>query len=219
MLDDSFIFGLGFFAQGLFSARLLVQWFLSEKAKKVVAPDLFWQLSLVASFLLLVYGIFRKDLVIVGGQVVSFYIYLRNLQLKNVWPTFPMWFRLLSLSAPVLAIFFLIFIPNEYNIQDMMHNPLITAQLYTIGAIGQFIFTFRFIYQLIYSERLHESVLPPLFWIISITGALIIIGYAIVRRDPVIIVGQMFGTLIYARNLFLYYTRKALNREAGKNVR
>ncbi len=100
-----------------------------------------------------------------------------------------------------------------------MHNPLITAQLYTIGAIGQFIFTFRFIYQLIYSERLHESVLPPLFWIISITGALIIIGYAIVRRDPVIIVGQMFGILIYARNLFLYYTRKALNREAGKNVR
>ena len=208
MLDDSFIFGLGFFAQGLFSARLLVQWFLSEKAKKVVSPDLFWQLSLVASFLLLVYGILRKDLVIVGGQVVSFYIYLRNLQLKNVWQSFPGWLRILSLSAPVLAILFLFFTPNEYNIQDMMNNPLITAQLYTVGAIGQFIFTFRFVYQLIYSEKRHESMLPPMFWLISITGALIIISYAIVRRDPVIILGQMFGTLIYSRNLILYYTRR-----------
>jgi lipid-A-disaccharide synthase-like uncharacterized protein len=215
MLEDSFIFGLGFFAQGLFSARLLVQWFLSEKAKKVVAPDLFWQLSLVASFLLLVYGILRKDLVIVGGQIVSFYIYLRNLQLKNVWRSFPWWLRVLLLSAPVLAILFLVFTPNEYNIQDMMHNPLITAQLYTVGAIGQFIFTFRFIYQLIYSERQHESVLPPLFWIISITGSLIIIGYAIVRHDPVIIVGQMFGSLIYIRNLFLYHTRKEVNRKVS----
>lgn len=208
MIDDSFVYGLGFFAQGLFSARLLVQWFLSEKARKVVSPDLFWQLSLVASFLLLVYGILRKDLVIVGGQVVSFYIYLRNLQLKNVWQSFPVWLRTLSLSAPVLAVLFLFFTPNEYNIKDMMNNPLITAQLYTVGAIGQFIFTFRFVYQLIYSEKRHESMLPPTFWIISITGALIIISYAIVRRDPVIILGQMFGTLIYSRNLILYYTQR-----------
>ncbi|MDN5290568.1 MAG: hypothetical protein PWQ06_807 [Anaerophaga sp.] len=214
MLDDSFIFGLGFFAQGLFSARLLVQWFLSEKAKKVVSPDLFWQLSLVASILLLVYGILRKDLVIVGGQFVSFYIYLRNLQLKNVWQSFPWWLRVLALSAPVLAILFLFITPTEYNIRDMMHNPLITAQLYTVGAIGQFIFTFRFIYQLIYSERHHESLLPPMFWVISITGSLIIIGYAIVRRDPVIILGQIFGTLIYSRNLILYYTRRVRDREA-----
>ncbi|MBZ4676848.1 MAG: lauroyl acyltransferase [Anaerophaga sp.] len=214
MLDDSFIFGLGFFAQGLFSARLLVQWFLSEKAKKVVSPDLFWQLSLVASILLLIYGILRKDLVIVGGQFVSFYIYLRNLQLKNVWQSFPWWLRVLALSAPVLAILFLFITPTEYNIRDMMHNPLITAQLYTVGAIGQFIFTFRFIYQLIYSERHHESLLPPMFWVISITGSLIIIGYAIVRRDPVIILGQIFGTLIYSRNLILYYTQRVRDREA-----
>lgn len=214
MLDDSFIFGLGFFAQGLFSARLLVQWFLSEKAKKVVSPDLFWQLSLVASILLLIYGILRKDLVIVGGQFVSFYIYLRNLQLKNVWQSFPWWLRVLALSAPVLAILFLFITPTEYNIRDMMHNPLITAQLYTVGAIGQFIFTFRFIYQLIYSERHHESILPPMFWVISITGSLIIIGYAIVRRDPVIILGQIFGTLIYSRNLILYYTQRVRDREA-----
>jgi lipid-A-disaccharide synthase-like uncharacterized protein len=214
MLDNLFIFGLGFFAQGLFSARLLVQWFLSEKAKKVVSPDLFWQLSLVASFLLLVYGILRKDLVIVGGQIVSFYIYVRNLQLKNVWQSFPVWLRVLSLSTPALAILFLFVTPNEYNIQGMMNNPLITAQLYTVGAIGQFIFTFRFIYQLIYSEKHHKSMLPPMFWIISITGALIIIGYAIFRQDPVIILGQMFGTLIYSRNLILYYRRRVNSRKA-----
>jgi lipid-A-disaccharide synthase-like uncharacterized protein len=53
-----------------------------------------------------------------------------------------------------------------------------------------------------------------MFWVISITGSLIIIGYAIVRRDPVIILGQIFGTLIYSRNLILYYTQRVRDREA-----
>src|SRR4051812_40281662 len=79
------IYALGFFAQSIFGARLLVQLFLSEKKGKVVSPTIFWQLSLVASFLFSIYGILRNDFVIILGQTLSYFIYIRNLQLKNDW--------------------------------------------------------------------------------------------------------------------------------------
>ncbi|SFF04299.1 lipid-A-disaccharide synthase N-terminal domain-containing protein [Thermophagus xiamenensis] len=205
MINSYFIFGLGFLAQGLFSARLLVQWLLSEKAKKVVSPDIFWQLSIVASFLLLLYGILRKDIVLMGGQVVSYFIYIRNLHLNRNWNTMYPLFRWLIIGAPILAFVLLIFNDSGYSLEDIVDNPDISLQLYTVGTIGQIIFTFRFVYQIIYSEKKQQSILPPMFWIISITGALIIAGYAIERRDPVIIIGQLSGLLIYSRNLFLYY--------------
>lgn len=205
MINNYFIFGLGFLAQGLFSARLLVQWLLSEKAKKVVSPEIFWQLSLFASLLLMGYGILRKDLVIIGGQLVSYFIYTRNLKLKNNWDQLPRTIRLLALMAPFFTLGLLIFNHNGYNFSDLAHNPKINASLFTLGTTGQVIFTFRFIYQWLYSEKKKISVLPPLFWIISISGATIIIGYAIIRKDPVLIVGQTFGILIYSRNLILHY--------------
>ena len=205
MISTSFIFGLGFLAQGLFSARLLVQWLLSEKAKKVVSPDLFWQLSIVASFLLLIYAIFRKDIVLMGGQVVSYYIYIRNLHLSRNWHTVSPLFRWVIIGAPIVAFVLLIFNDSGYNLEEIVDNPDISIQLFTVGTIGQIIFTFRFVYQIIYSEKKRQSLLPPMFWMISITGALIIAGYAIVRHDPVTIIGQLSGLLIYSRNLFLCY--------------
>lgn len=205
MIPDSYVYSMGFVAQGLFSARLLVQWLLSEKAKKVVSPDIFWQLSIFASFLLLVYGIMRKDLVIVGGQAASYFIYIRNLKIKNSWNLFPAWLRVSTLVAPGLALLLLFFNNQGYNISDLIHNPQISGSLFTLGTIGQIVFTFRFVYQWGYSERKGESLLPATFWWISITGALLIIVYAFIRRDPVILLGQVFGSVIYGRNLMLGY--------------
>ncbi|MGQ1889187.1 lipid-A-disaccharide synthase N-terminal domain-containing protein [Thermophagus sp. OGC60D27] len=217
MINPTFVFGLGFIAQGLFSARLLVQWLLSEKAKKVLSPDIFWQLSMVASFLLLVYGILRKDIVLIGGQFVSYYIYIRNLHLKRNWKTvFPL-FRWIIISAPVFSLALLVFNKSGYSLEEIVDNPEISVQLFTVGTIGQMIFTFRFVYQIIYSERKKQSLLPPVFWIISITGALIIAGYAIARNDPVIILGQLSGILIYSRNLFLHYFVAAKQKKI-KNI-
>ena len=50
------IYVIGFLAQVFFSARILLQWILSERAKKVISPAIFWQLSIVGSYLLFVYG-------------------------------------------------------------------------------------------------------------------------------------------------------------------
>ncbi|WP_291856780.1 lipid-A-disaccharide synthase N-terminal domain-containing protein [Marinilabilia sp.] len=216
MINNYFVFGLGFLAQGLFSARLLVQWLLSEKAKKVVSPEIFWQLSIFASLLLMGYGILRKDLVIIGGQAVSYFVYIRNLKLKESWEKLPKAVQLLALIAPAFTFVFLLFNHNGYNISDLAHNPDITFILFSMGTMGQVILTFRFVYQWIYSEKRKVSVLPPLFWAISIIGAAIIISYAIIRRDPVLIIGQTFGVIIYSRNLILHYSAQRRN-ESIKN--
>jgi lipid-A-disaccharide synthase-like uncharacterized protein len=73
--------GLGLAGQGLFTARMLIQWFASEKEKRSVVPVSFWWLSVLGSSLLVAYFLWRKDLVGVLGQGAGWVIYLRNLWL------------------------------------------------------------------------------------------------------------------------------------------
>ena len=77
-----------------------------------------------------------------------------------------------------------------------------------IGFSGQALFASRFIFQWIYSEKLGESKIPIIFWYLSIFGGIGLLTYATFRKDPVIIVGQMFGILIYLRNLILIYRKQ-----------
>lgn len=76
-----------------------------------------------------------------------------------------------------------------------------------IGFTGQGLFASRFIVQWIYSENKGESVIPLSFWYLSIFGGIGLLIYAIFRKDPVIILGQSFGILIYLRNLILIYKK------------
>lgn len=71
-----------------------------------------------------------------------------------------------------------------------------------IGFIGQFMFTMRFVMQWLASEKAKKSVMPVSFWFFSIFGGTIVFAYAIHKQDPVFIVGQGMGLLIYFRNLY-----------------
>ena len=66
-----------------------------------------------------------------------------------------------------------------------------------VGFFGQAVFGSRFIFQWLYSERKGESAIPILFWYLSIIGGIFLLIYAISRKDPVIITGQLFGIIIY----------------------
>ena len=77
-----------------------------------------------------------------------------------------------------------------------------------IGFVGQGLFASRFIVQWIYSEKIGNSAIPVIFWYLSIFGGLGLLTYAIFRKDPVIITGQLFGIFIYLRNLILIYKKK-----------
>ena len=71
-----------------------------------------------------------------------------------------------------------------------------------LGFVAQVSFTMRFVVQWIASERAGHSVVPMAFWWFSIGGGLLLLAYAISRRDPVFIVGQAFGVFVYMRNLY-----------------
>jgi lipid-A-disaccharide synthase-like uncharacterized protein len=71
---------LGLLAQGLFTARFLVQWLASERAGKSVVPLAFWWFSIGGGLLLLVYALYRRDPVFIAGQAFGVFVYLRNLQ-------------------------------------------------------------------------------------------------------------------------------------------
>lgn len=77
--DIWFAFGLG--AQLVFTGRFLVQWIESEREGRSVIPVAFWVLSLVGGLMTLVYGLARRDAIIIIGQVLANVIYLRNLML------------------------------------------------------------------------------------------------------------------------------------------
>jgi lipid-A-disaccharide synthase-like uncharacterized protein len=70
---------LGFVAQGLFTARFLVQWIASERARASVIPISFWFFSVGGGFLLLIYALYRRDPVFIAGQGLGLFVYLRNL--------------------------------------------------------------------------------------------------------------------------------------------
>jgi 4-amino-4-deoxy-L-arabinose transferase-like glycosyltransferase/lipid-A-disaccharide synthase-like uncharacterized protein len=203
-MDFYLIMGLGMVAQGLFSARFIIQLTRSELAGKVVSPSLFWKLSLLASFLLIIYGFLRNDIVIIGGQFVSYFIYIRNLQLKEEWQKLSRFFRIgFSLLPMMLLLWLLVFSFPSFN--ALLNNPDIPMLLLTYGTVGQVVFTLRFVVQWAHSEKRKESMFPSSFWILSLAGALLIIGYAVLRKDAVLFIGQFFGILVYSRNLYLHF--------------
>ncbi|MDX1384106.1 MAG: lipid-A-disaccharide synthase N-terminal domain-containing protein [Thermoanaerobaculia bacterium] len=78
-----------------------------------------------------------------------------------------------------------------------------------VGFAGQALFAARFLVQWIASERKQRSVIPLPFWFLSLGGGLVLLTYAIHRRDPVFIAGQSTGVYIYLRNLWLIYRERA----------
>ena len=78
-----------------------------------------------------------------------------------------------------------------------------TNQWLIIGFVGQALFGARFIIQWIVSEKKGESTIPLAFWYCSIGGAIVLLTYAIYKEDPVFIVGQSLGSIVYVRNLIL----------------
>lgn len=199
-----FVLAVGFLAQGCFSARVLVQWVLSERARRVLSPSLFWVLSWVGSCLLCLYGWLRDDLPIILGQSVTYYIYLWNLDMKGVWRRLPLLLRAVLLLTPVAAAGFVAGNAGELAAR-FLHNRQVPPGLLLFGTAGQGLFTLRFVYQWLYSRRQGESRLPSGFWALSLAGACAVGVYGLLRQDAVLIVGQAFGGVAYIRNWILIH--------------
>ncbi|MDT0650092.1 lipid-A-disaccharide synthase N-terminal domain-containing protein [Autumnicola edwardsiae] len=201
-MSNWIIFSIGFLAQMLFSARLITQWFLSEKSKKVETPVLFWKLSLLASVLLFAYGYLREDLAIMLGQFLIYGVYWRNLKIQGEWKNRNIFFKAFVVIFPILILAYIIFF-GRLNWEDLIEGERLAPWLIGLGIFGQLVYTARFFYQWYYAERNQVSSLPQGFWILSLIGSSLLLAYGILRYDPVLISAHFFGGLIYMRDIYL----------------
>jgi len=209
-MNQYLIYSIGFLAQILFSSRMILQWIISEKNKKVLNPVLFWEISLLASFLLFVYGYLRHDFSIMLGQSITYYIYIRNIQLQNDWNKIPKLLRWFILIFPAFIVWYG-YNNNVIDVDHLFKNENIPQWLLFLGIFAQILFTFRFIYQWIYSEKRKSSILPMGFWIISLVGSALIFIYAIIRKDPVLLAGNAMGLVVYSRNIIILRKNVKIN--------
>ncbi len=84
-----------------------------------------------------------------------------------------------------------------------------------IGFLGQALFSMRFIIQWVSSEKQKKSVIPVAFWYFSLGGGVTLLSYAIFRLDPVFILGQAGGLLVYSRNLYFVLRDRRQAGQAG----
>ena len=195
------IYCIGFAAQVFFAARVMIQWYLSEKHHQVESPMLFWIFSLIGSLILLGYGWLRKDIAIVAGEVLSYYIYLWNLKAKGLFFKAPKGTAFLLALIPLAGLVLMLKDAASFS-TDFLRNSELPPALLVFGLAGQLVFKSRFIFQWFYSVRHRESSLPMVFWIISVLGSLMIIVYGLIRHDWVLVAGQV-GIVASVRNIMI----------------
>ena len=86
--------------------------------------------------------------------------------------------------------------------------PTVELIWLSIGFLAQLMFSMRFIVQWIASERAKRSIVPEMFWYFSFAGGVMLFAYAIYRLDPVFMLGQGTGLLIYARNIYFIWQQR-----------
>ena len=152
----------------------------------------------------------RKGIFRYRTTLFSFMGWMSNLNMKNSWQKIPVLIRYILLITPIVAIGYMLAEVKGF-INQFFYNENIPFGLLLWGSLGQIIFTLRFVYQWVYSRRHHDSILPMGFWLISLSGSLIIVSYALVRHDPVLILGQSTGLVVYCRDIWILYKNKKQN--------
>lgn len=192
---------IGLAAQLAFSARFLIQWLASERARRSLLPAHFWLFSNAGACLLLSYAVHQRDLPIALGQALGLSIYLRNLDLLRAGAGQPA--RFLPIGLPLLGVLAVAAgLPGSAALDAGTVSRAEGGWL-LLGLLGQALFSGRFVAQLWLSERAGTVVNPPLFWQLSISGGVLLLVYALHTGDPVILLGQGLGLALYLRNLQL----------------
>jgi len=207
-ISELLLVGIGLAAAFGFMARQVIQWYLSEKAGKVLSPTVYWQISLVASSLFIIYGVGRFDIAIILGQILSYYIYARNLHFKSSWHNMPVVVRVSVLVLPVVAIIAL-FVLRPGTVEQIKTTTLNNAGLAIFGTLGFVVMATRFVYQWWYSEKRKQSFLPIGFWLISMLGAAMLFTYGMYRKDIVLILSNSLNVVLYVRNIMIDKKAKA----------
>lgn len=207
-MSNNFWLLIGFFGQALFSTRFIIQWLASEKQKKSVVPTAFWYFSIAGSLTLLSYALYRRDPVFVAGQAFGVFIYLRNLYFIKPEIVKSLTLVIAVFFAALLSYLFSSGFVSPAHLKELRsNNSWQDSAWQVVGFIGQIMFSMRFILQWLASEKLKKSIMPVSFWYFSLFGSLTLLSYAIYQQDPVFIIGQSFGMVVYLRNLYFIFKK------------
>ena len=202
------VYLLGLVAMGVYGSRILIQWYMSEKSHRVESPGIYWVLSSLGAVLLYVYGWLRKDLSIIVGESLGYYVYMWNIGILGLYKRVPRVVFVLQALFP-LVIIGLIIKDWTVFVETFLHNEYVPLGLLLFGIAGQVTYEIRSIYQLVYSVRRHQSVLPLGHWVLAVIGSLMIITYGLIRHDWVLAIGQ-FSIFFSVRNLMICLSSRKL---------
>ena len=201
MNSPIWVYLIGFAGMGIYGLRILIQWYLSERSRQVESPGIYWVLSSIGAIILYVYGWLRKDFSIIFGESVGYYIYMWNIGVMGLYKKVP---RILIVLQAVFPLVILALIVRDIPTfaDTFLHNKDVPLWLLLFGVLAQLTYELRSVYQLIYSYKRHQSVLPMGHWILAVIGSAMIITYGIIRHDWVLAIGQ-FSIFFSIRNLML----------------
>jgi len=208
------VYLLGLAGMGIYGMRVIVQWYISEKSKRVESPGIYWVLSSIGAVVLYIYGWLRKDFSIIFGESLSYYIYMWNISALGLYKKVPKTLIILQAVFP-LVIIALIAQDWDTFVDTFLLNADVPPRLLAFGMLGQFTFEIRSLYQLVYSIHKKESVLPLGHWLLAVAGGLMIIAYGIIRHDWVLVIGQ-FSIFFSIRNIMLWFIARRNDRLKGQ---
>ncbi len=213
---------LGIAGDIIFYGRFYIQWIASERAQRSVIPIAFWYMSSIGSVALMLYAFAIQSPLGALGQSLNIVIYSRNL--IHIWRERGRLSKALNIAVhATVAILALVAVGlmlwtwwREYELSALRTSEQ-TQQAWlwlAVGFVGQLLFAGRFILQWIATERQKRSVIPPLFWYLSVAAATLQVSCFIQRAEWIFAMGMLATLLIYARNIWFIRTK----RETSWNI-
>ena len=215
MDSPSWVYLLGLAGMGIYGLRILIQWYLSEKSQKVESPGIYWVLSSIGAIILYLYGWLRKDFSIIFGESVGYYIYMWNIGILGLYRKVPKIVVVLQALFP-LVILALIVRDIPTFVDTFLRNEQVPPKLLLFGVLGQLTFEIRSVYQLVYSYKRKQSILPLGHWVLAVVGSTMIITYGLIRHDWVLVLGQ-FSIFFSARNLMISLAEQRRKKQEEQN--
>ena len=205
------VYLLGLAGMGIYGTRIVVQWYMSERSHRVETPEIYWVMSSIGAVVLYIYGWLRKDFSIIFGESLSYYIYMWNMSIMGLYKKVP---KVVIVVQALFPVVILALISHDLPtfVDSFLHNKDVPPKLLWFGIAGQFTYEIRSVYQLVYSMRRKESVLPLGHWLLAVAGSVMIIAYGIIRHDWVLVIGQ-FAVFFSIRNIMIYFSYKRKQRK------
>ena len=205
---------LGIIGAIMFYGRFYIQWIVSEIKGRSVVPVIFWYMSGFGSVALLLYGVFYLNSPVGAlSHCFNTIIYARNL--VHIWrekgvltPRRSRWFHvaialLVSVGVVLVGYTWL----REFRATqhtELSHQARIWIWIF-VGVVGQGLFALRFLIQWIATEIRQKSVIPAIFWHISVVASLLLMSSHLQRHEWLYAIGLFATTLVYLRNIYFIH--------------